>query len=156
MKSSPAISTYPPMIGRSRPEIAVNTTLPIPGQAKIDSTTIAPARMCPNRSPSTLAIGTAALRSTWRTATGEGPSPLARAVRTWSCPIVSSIRARVRRISEDAGPTASASVGSTRWRSTPNPATGSSRSFSPNRTISAIASQKPGIEASTSVVTRPA
>ena len=51
----------------------------------------------PKSSPSTVMMGIAALRSAWRTITVFSASPFARAVRTKSLPMASSIALRVIR-----------------------------------------------------------
>src|SRR3989442_376951 len=99
--------------GKSRKKIASTTSLPIPGHAKIDSVITAPPSSVPICRPSTVSSGIVALRSAWRRTTRGSPSPLARPVRMYSWPRISSRLERVRRATSAVGNAASVTLGST-------------------------------------------
>src|SRR5438874_744513 len=76
--------------GKSRKKIASTTSLPMPGHAKIDSVITAPPSSVPICRPSTVSSGMVALRSAWCSTTRRSPRPLARPVRMYSWPRISS------------------------------------------------------------------
>ena len=67
----------------------------MPGSEKIDSMMIAPPISTGSSSAKIVMIGISALRNVCRKITNRSGSPLARAVRTKSCPSASSIETRV-------------------------------------------------------------
>ena len=67
------------MTGRSRRLIESISSLPVPGQAKIDSVTMAKAITDPSSRPITVTIGIMMFFSTCTPMTRRGPRPLARA-----------------------------------------------------------------------------
>ncbi len=83
--------------GMSRWLMALNTSRPTPGHAKIVSTTTTPDRRKPNSRPNIVTTGSHALRSAWLTTTANSLRPLARAVRTKSWLSTSSMDERTRR-----------------------------------------------------------
>src|SRR5580698_2325902 len=95
--------------------MALTVSRPRPGQLKMVSVTMAPASSAPNCSPTTVTIGTSALGSAWRQTTAVSLSPLARAVRMYSCPSSSSIAVRTMRVRIAASDAPIAIDGSTRY-----------------------------------------
>jgi hypothetical protein len=71
---------------RSRWKSDSKASRPRPGQENTVSTRTAPPSTEPSCTPSVVTMGRSALRSTWRRAIRCGRTPLARAVRTKSCP----------------------------------------------------------------------
>ena len=104
MRRFTARKTAAPMIavpcttGKSRPSTACTARRPIPGHAKMVSTTTAPPSIRPKSIPSTVITGSVAFRSTCFRRTARPPSPFARAVRTKSCASTSSRLVRVSRL----------------------------------------------------------
>jgi len=87
---------------KSRWKMPSTTIRPSPGIENTVSVTTAPPSSAPVCRPTTVTIGLKALRKPCRSTTRCSGSPLARAVRTWSCDITWGMAVRVWRITSAA------------------------------------------------------
>ena len=134
-------------------------SLPMPGQLNTVSVTTAKARVEPNSSPNTVTIGMPMFLSTCSRSTWLSGRPWARAKRTCSLPITSSVPARTRRIRRPSLNNERFSAGSSRCLhpsavntltpsgpTGPRPPEGSQRISTEKNRISSSPTQKVGTE----------